>query len=125
MDRRSWQQDCCAKLSTAERKGRRVAERRRRLGGAPARNGRVYRRHQREPMEYVRAGRARPGPDGDPFTGRRGPLEYDGAGRRTTGLRWRTTRKRTGEDDEEDDDEDEEGGEEEDDEGAGTMISWR
>nr|XP_051203983.1 uncharacterized protein LOC127317464 [Lolium perenne] len=62
-----------------------------------------------------------PGPDGDPFTGRRGPLEYDGAdAEEDDGVEEEDDDEEEGvEDDEEDDDEDEEGGEEEDDDGAG------
>jgi hypothetical protein len=62
-----------------------------------------------------------PGADGGPFTGRRGPLEYDGAGaEEDDGVEEEDDEEEDGvEDDEEDDDEDEEGGEEEDDEGAG------
>ncbi|XP_051188068.1 uncharacterized protein [Lolium perenne] len=63
-----------------------------------------------------------PGADGNPFTGRRGPLEFDGAGAEGA------EEEGGGEDEEddeeegvedEDEDEDEEGGEEEDEEGAG------
>ncbi|KAK1684066.1 hypothetical protein QYE76_044914 [Lolium multiflorum] len=60
-----------------------------------------------------------PGADGDPFTGRRGPLEFDGAGAEEEGGSEDEEDDEEEEVEDEDDDEDEEGGEEEDEEGAG------